>query len=145
MESDPRLRRVERISIVACLAMAAIAWPLGRWRVAMPLGVLAGGVLVAISYRGIKSGVDTIVGGMIGAGISGRKAAWGLVKFFTRFAILAAAAYVIMARLHLPPVAVCVGASSFVVAVACEALRAPAGAARHPWNSSNTNSGSSRR
>jgi hypothetical protein len=45
------------------------------------------------------------------------------VKFFTRYAILAAVAYLIMARLHMPPVAVVAGASSVVVAVAVEALR----------------------
>jgi hypothetical protein len=47
----------------------------------------------------------------------------GLVKFFTRYAILAGAAYVIVARLRLPPVAVFAGASSIVLAVTVEALR----------------------
>ena len=103
--------------------MAAIAWPLGAWRVASPLGVLGGGLLVGVSYRGVKSGIDGIVAGMT-EGASGRaKAVFGLVKFFTRFAILAVAAYVIIARLRLPPVAVFAGASSFVVAVALEAVR----------------------
>ncbi len=122
-ETDPVLRRVERGAIVACLVMAAIAYPIGRWRVAAPLGVLGGGLLVAISYRGIKSGIDVIVSAMTGGGSGRGNAAWGLVKFFTRFAILAVAAYVIIARLRLPPVAVCAGASSFVVAVAVEAMR----------------------
>jgi hypothetical protein len=53
---------------------------------------------------------------------AGRRAR-GLVKFFTRYAILALAAYVIMARLRLPPLAVFAGASSLVVAVAVEAVR----------------------
>jgi hypothetical protein len=52
-----------------------------------------------------------------------RRRALGLVKFFTRYAILAVAAYVIMARLRLPPLAVFAGASSLVVAVAVEAVR----------------------
>ncbi len=103
--------------------MAVLAWPLGRWHAAAPLGVLGGGALVAISYRGVKSGVDGIVAGMTEGAAGRRKAVSGLVKFFTRFAILAVAAYVIIARLRLPPVAVCAGASSFVVAVAAEALR----------------------
>ena len=55
-------------------------------------------------------------------GNSARNAAVGLVKFFTRYAILAAVAYVIMARLGLPPVAVIAGASSAVVAITVEAL-----------------------
>lgn len=122
-ETDAGLRRLERATIAACLVMAAIAWPIAHWHAAAPLGVVGGGVLVAISYRGIRSGVDGIVAGMT-EGASGRgKAVWGLVKFFTRFAILAVAAYVIIARLRLPPVAVCAGASSFVVAAAVEAFR----------------------
>jgi hypothetical protein len=54
----------------------------------------------------------------------------GLVKFFTRYAILTAAAYVIMARLALPPVAVIAGASSIVAAVAMEAVRHRRGESR---------------
>lgn len=122
-EMDPMLRRVERTAAVACLVMAVLAWPLGHRGAAAPLGVVGGGLLVFVSYRGIKSGVDAVASAMT-VGESGRaKAALGLVKFFTRFAILGAAAYVIIARLRLPPVAVCAGASSFVVAVAVEAVR----------------------
>ena len=122
-EHDPLLKRIERNGIVACGAMALAAWAAARWRVAAPLGVLAGGALVAISYRGIKDGIDALVRAPIG-GEGGRGGvAIGLVKFFTRYAILAGAAYVIMARLWLPPVAVIGGASSLVVAVMFEALR----------------------
>ncbi|PYR03406.1 MAG: hypothetical protein DMG00_26355 [Acidobacteria bacterium] len=51
------------------------------------------------------------------------RVAVGLVKFFTRYGILAVAAYVIMARLRMPPLAVFGGASSLVVAVMIEAFR----------------------
>lgn len=118
-EADPGLRRIERGAVVACAAMAAAAWLVGRGRPEAPLGVLGGGLLVLISYRGIKGGID----GLVGGGAGGAGAAIGLVKFFTRYAILAVAAYVIMARLRLPPVAVCAGASSLVVAITVEALR----------------------
>jgi hypothetical protein len=122
-ESDAMLRRVERNGVLACLAMAAVAWALTRGRAAAPLGVVGGGVLALISYRGIKAGIDALVGALSG-GTNGRlRTAFGLVKFFTRYAILAAAAYVIMARLRWPPLAVVAGASSFVVAVAIEAVR----------------------
>jgi len=117
------LRRVERGALMACCAMAAAAWALAGGAVWAPLGVLGGGVLALISYRGIKGGIDAL-GAAVAGGASGRAGqAIGLVKFFTRYAILAAAAYVIMARLRLPPVAVVAGASSFVVAVALEAVR----------------------
>jgi hypothetical protein len=122
-DSDAALRRGERGGMLACLVMAVAAWGLARGRAGPPLGVLGGGLLVAISYRGIKGGVDTLVGAVSGRPKTGTRVAIGLVKFFTRYAILAAAAYVIMARLRLPPLAVFAGASSFVVAVAIEAVR----------------------
>jgi hypothetical protein len=122
-EADPVLRRIERGAICACLAMAAVAWPIARFGVAAPLGVLGGGLLVAISYRGIKTGIDVLVSRATGADSERGGVVLPLVKFFTRFGILALAAYVIMARLRLPPVAVFAGASSFVVAVAVEAIR----------------------
>ena len=79
-----------------------------------------------ISYRGIKGGIDAMADAAAGERSrvrTGAKTAIGLVKFFTRYAILAVAAYVIMARLRLPPLAVFAGASSLVVAVAVEAVR----------------------
>src|SRR5437667_8541093 len=88
-EHDPLLSRLERNGIVACAAMAAIAWAVARGRPGAPLGVVAGGALVAISYRGIKGGIDVLVAATT---VSDRRApmAIGLVKFFTRYAILAA-------------------------------------------------------
>ena len=122
-EPDPVLRRIERHSVIACAALAVAAGIVTRG-VEAPLGVLGGGALVAISYRGIKAGISTVVDtGHGGAGGGSRPVAIGLVKFFTRYAILAVAAYVIMARLRLPPVAVFAGASSLVIAVMVEALR----------------------
>ena len=123
IERDPFLHRLERNGIVACGAMAMAAWAAARGRVAAPLGVVAGGALVMISYRGIKGGIDAWARVPSGSGGGRGRTAIGLVKFFTRYAILAAAAYVITARLRLPPVAVVAGASSLVVAVMFEALR----------------------
>ena len=122
-EHDPVLSRIERNGIVACGMMALAVWAAARGRVAAPLGVLAGGGLVAISYRGIKGGIDALVRATIGGERGRGGSVIGLVKFFTRYAILAGAAYVIMARLRLPPVAVVGGASSLVVAVMLESLR----------------------
>jgi hypothetical protein len=134
-ESDPALRRIERHSLIACGVLALTAAVVTRG-VEAPLGVLGGGLLVAISYRGVKAGMTALVdagapsprfhklraGGSGRAG-EGKTVAVGLVKFFTRYAILAVAAYLIMARLRLPPLAVFAGASSLVVAVMVEALR----------------------
>jgi len=139
-EPDALLRRVERNAVAACAAMAVLAWMVPGRRLMAGLGVVAGGGLAAVSYRGIKGGIDALTAAAEG-GAGRSRAAIGLVKFFTRYAILAVAAYVIMARFRLPPVAVIAGASSLVVAVMLEAFRSPR---RKPWKNSNTNSGSSR-
>ena len=121
-ETDALLRRIERAGVASCLLAAVLAGIVTRSADA-PLGVLGGGLLTFISYKGIKGGIDAL-GGAVSGGAGGRgRAARGLVKFFTRYAILAVAAYVIMARLRLPPVAVFVGASSLVIAITVEALR----------------------
>jgi hypothetical protein len=126
-ETDAALRRIERSSLIAC-AVLAVAGGIITRRADVPLGVLGGGALVAISYRGIKAGISAGFAAneaSVGAGGAegSRPVAIGLVKFFTRYAILAIAAYVIMARLRLPPLAVFAGASSFVIAMMVEALR----------------------
>jgi len=112
---------VERDALIACGAIAAAAWAIARGSVEAPIGVFGGGALVWISYRGIKGGIDALT--EAGTAGTGARTAIGLVKFFTRYAILAIVAYVIMARLRLPPLAVFAGASSLVVAVAVEAVR----------------------
>jgi hypothetical protein len=121
-EPDRQLRRIERNSIGACLAMAIAAWAVARGGWEAPAGVLAGGAIAAVSYRGIKAGVDSLVEAASGGRVR-RLATIGLMKYLGRYAILAAVAYVTMTRLRLPPLAVFVGASSFVVAMAIEAVR----------------------
>ena len=111
------LARFERDALLACVAMALAALLLpfgGGWAA---LGVLGGGGLAGVSYRGLKAGV-------YGASGPGSGRAFALVKFFTRYAMLAVAAYVMLARLRLPAWAVAAGASSLVVAVTIAAARA---------------------
>ena len=114
-ESDPVLRRFERNLVVACLGMAAVAALAGRPAVA--LGILGGGALMAFSYWAIKGGVDAIVGG------SRRRTLALLARFAGRYALLALAAYVMLAYLHAHPVGLLLGAASPVIAVAVEAAR----------------------
>jgi hypothetical protein len=118
------LRELERDAVIACVAMAVVAWWLpvgGAWAA---LGVLGGGGLAGVSYRGLKAGVYGAVGARSGRVIA-------LVKFFTRYAMLAVAAYVMLARLRLPAWAVAAGASALVVAVAIAAARAFGTVSRH--------------
>jgi len=125
-EADTFLRRLERDGLVACgvMAVAALVVPHGGpW---MSAAVAGGGVLAAVSYRAIKGGVDAVA-----RGSGGR---FALVKFFTRYAILAVAAYVMLVRLRLHPVGVLAGASSLVVAAAVAAarFRRPTSRSGHP-------------
>ena len=114
--------RLERdtgiVLAVSTLAGAAI----GGWRLAG--GVMGGGLLLAISYRALKRGVDAI--GPPPAGDEGRppvapwRIALGLVG---RYALLLVAGYVIIGRLHLHPLGVLVGVSAVVIAAMLEAVR----------------------
>jgi hypothetical protein len=104
---------------VVCAVMSALsvaAWP-GQWQIAG--GVLGGGLLVGVSAWAIRGVVDGFVLGG-GARPSGTLV---LVKYFTRHAILALAAYGMMVRLHLDPVAMLAGVSSLVVASGIVALQ----------------------
>ena len=119
-DRDPFLRRIERDAAVACVIMTVVVAAIWRDRSDMALGVLAGGGVAAISYTGIKSGIDAVAR----RARAGRAARWALVKFFTRYAIVAAAAYLMMVRVRLHPAAIVTGASSLVIAAAAEAVRA---------------------
>jgi hypothetical protein len=122
-EPDRVLRRVERDAVLACAAMTVIAAAIAPAHLYAAAGVAGGGALASVSYRGIKAGIDAAVSAGETPQNVARTRASGLVKFFTRYVILAAAAYVIMVGLRLPPVAVVAGASSIVVAIALEAVR----------------------
>jgi hypothetical protein len=114
-DSHPLLRRFERDTLMAIAALAALGWALaddGMW---MAGSVLAGGGLTWLSYSTLKGGVD--------AGFRRKAPRWTLVKIFTRHAILAVAAYVILARLRLHPVGVIAGVSALAVAAGAAAVR----------------------
>jgi hypothetical protein len=108
------LRQFERDAVLACLALAALAAVAGG--LGACAGVLGGGGLAALSYRGLKAGVYGGIGPATGRGFA-------LVKFFTRYAILAVAAYVMLARLRLPAWAVAAGVSSLAVALGVAVAR----------------------
>jgi hypothetical protein len=113
---DSTIRRFEREAVFACLVFTALAlvWPTGG--VAAAGAVLGGGALAALSYLALK--------GVVNLAISGTKTrTWPLVKFFTRYVMLAFVAYVMLARLRLHPVGVIVGATSIVVAAGAAAVR----------------------
>jgi hypothetical protein len=84
-------------------------------------GVLGGGVLAGASYWAIRSSVDALV---LSAGGGGRQPLWWVVaRLAGRHALLAAVAYVIIARLRLQPIGLLIGASAVAVAAVAESLR----------------------
>jgi hypothetical protein len=111
------LSRIVRDTGLTCalfIVLSIVVWP-GRWRI--PLGVVGGAVLIGLSWWAIRGTVD----GWLGGGAP--RTSWGLVKFFTRYAMLAFAAYGMMARLQLDPVGMLAGVSALGVAAGVEALR----------------------
>jgi hypothetical protein len=116
------IARVVRDSAIACVAIA-ILFLLFKRNIAAPLGVIGGGVLIGGSFWAIRGTVDALVA-LRSGGETGRiSTAFTLVKFFTRHAIVALAAYGMMVRLHLDPMGLLAGVSSLGVAVGVEALR----------------------
>ncbi|MGE0592907.1 MAG: hypothetical protein AB7G23_08100 [Vicinamibacterales bacterium] len=117
---ESTLRRIERRALVIwALIVAAAAVSGAGWSGVS--GAAGGGLLVAVSHRGVRSVVDALVAG---AG-QGPGAGWHLVKFITRYGILAFIAWAMMVRLRAHPLWLFGGASSLVVSVALESVRVP--------------------
>ena len=127
------LERIVRTTGVAC-ALTAIVYAAVRRDVMSGVAVLGGGALIGLSYWAIRGTVDALIARLSGlARVSGEAAVAGetgakpprfaLVKFFTRHAMLALAAYGMMVRLHLDPLGLLAGVSSLGVAAGVEALR----------------------
>ena len=123
---DAQLRRIERRALAA-FAVVLLAAAVSGGGMRAVAGVIGGGLLVAVSYRAIRGGVDAAVSAGVARSATncGPSASWRLVKFITRFAILGVIAYVMMVRLRAQPMWMLLGASSLVAAAALEAVRAP--------------------
>ncbi len=117
------IARLERTALFVVIGGAVGLGLLLGWRFGG--GVLGGGLLSAISYRALARGVAAIgpppPGDEGRAAVSPTRIALGLVS---RYALLLAAGYVIIARLHLHPLGVLVGVSAVVIAATVEAARA---------------------
>jgi hypothetical protein len=130
---DPFLRRLERTAIVACLAMAVAALILSGGQLDAAVAVLAGGLLIGVSYWTIGSGV-TALGAVTDADDGSQPApptrqpsraliVVTMAKVVGRYALLALLAYAMISRLRLHPVGLLAGASSVVAAASVEAFR----------------------
>lgn len=123
-EPDAQLRRIVR-NAAAVVVLGIVAAAVSGSGMRGALGVAAGGLIVAVSYRGIRAGVDAMTkGAAAGQDPSpSTSVTWSLVKFITRFAMLGGIAYVMMVRLRAHPGWMLAGASSIVAAAAFEAVR----------------------
>jgi hypothetical protein len=107
------------VSVV--LAVGAWLWAPDRPR--LMGGILGGGALAGLAFW-VLAGVVNAVARR--AEIGEKRPifrGFALVNFFTRHAILAFVAYVMMVRLHLDPIGMLVGVTAVVVAAAIEAAR----------------------
>ena len=126
------LARVERLALVftaALTAVASVAPGGGPWAAA---GVLGGALLAAVSYWAIKRGVTGIANAILRQPVVRRaddgasrrtRTPRGFLMFVVRYAMLAVLAYVMIARLRLPPIWLLGGASVMAVAAAVTLLR----------------------
>jgi hypothetical protein len=137
---DIILRRVERTAVLLCLAMSFLAFVIPGGGGMTALAVLGGGLLVTVSYRMILSSAGVLAATSARAAaaesappVSGdatvtqaparRTPLLAGVNVAGRYALLTVLAYVMIARLRLPPVGLLAGASSIVAAVSLEAVR----------------------
>jgi hypothetical protein len=133
MSGDPFLRRFERTSILACLSMAVMALVIARGNPGPAIAVLAGGLLIAVSYWTIGSGIGAWASAVPASSAADatapelprRSHALSRIaaRVTLRYALLALLAYVMIARLRLHPVGLLAGASSVVAAASIEAFR----------------------
>jgi hypothetical protein len=150
VQVDALLARVERTAVLVCVIMTVAAAVLARGRIMPPVAVLAGGLLAWVSYRSILSTAGALADRVAGTGAEPLAGSLGAnpqsdtndpaasggngqlrpvspvlagVKVAARYALLALLAYVMIARLRLPPLGLLAGASSVVAAVSIEAIR----------------------
>jgi hypothetical protein len=117
------LRRLERNTLLVLLALTLTLVALRPRQPALALGVVGGGVLVGLAYWAIRGVADALAEGAIRGKKRRDSRVFALVKFFTRHAILALAAYGMMTRLELHPIGLLIGVSAPVAAAALEAAR----------------------
>ena len=93
--------------MVICAVMAAGAVAIARdWWAG--LAVVGGGALIATSFLSIRGGLDDMA--------VRRRGGRALLKIAGRYALLGFLAYVMIARLRLPPLGLVAGASSLAAA-----------------------------
>jgi hypothetical protein len=130
-DRDPSLRTFERDAVVACVVMAVAALALGRGRLDLAAGVVAGAALTGGSYWALKGAANLVVslaaraheeGGSQPPLPAGNRVLLAL-KFFSRYALLAAGAYAMLRWFRVHPVGLLAGASTPFIAALVQTVR----------------------
>ena len=119
--ADEMLDRIERRALVfAAIATALAMMAPGRawWNAA---GVAGGGALALVSFWAIRRSITGIADAVLAAPTSRHRRM--LTLFVLRYGLLAGMAYVMIARLRLPPLGLLCGASVTMLAAAAELIR----------------------
>ena len=131
--ADAFLRRLERTAIVVCLTMAGVALAIARGRPGPAIAVLAGGLLIGVSYWTIRLGVHALADAFcarqrrraLRPGGGNSCAANGLDGVARAAAVrfTRSSGVGMIARLRLHPIGLLAGASSVAAAASIEAGR----------------------
>ena len=112
------LARVARRAVVISAVFTAGALAVGGLHAAV--GVVGGATLALMSFLLLRRGIQ----GLAEPGAATPRRGPAMALILARYALLAFAAYVMIARLHLHPLGLLIGASSIAAAVTAEALLA---------------------
>jgi hypothetical protein len=130
--SDGWLDRIERRALAIAVVAAAVAWTIPGGGASMAAAVAGGAILAFTSYWTIKRSVsrlaDAAVARSVESSTSGpsenvsapRLGTRGALLIVLRYALLAGMAYVMIARLRLPPVGLLCGVSVTMLAATAE-------------------------
>jgi hypothetical protein len=130
--SDGWLDRIERRALAIAVVAAVVAWMIPGGGASMAAAVAGGAILAFTSYWTIKRSVsrlaDAAVARSVESSTSGprenvstpRLGTRGALLIVLRYALLAGMAYVMIARLRLPPVGLLCGVSVTMLAATAE-------------------------
>ena len=104
---------MQRDAAIACALAAAIALAAGGWRAAA--AVLGGGLLTGLSFVSLRGALDPAA--------ARSRIGFTVLRITGRYALLGFLAYVMIARLRLPPLGLIAGASSVPAAAMIQAVR----------------------
>ena len=108
--------------LCAAMTLAALAF----YGVAAAAAVAGGGLLSGVSFAALASGTGglaALVSGQADAANRSRIVRATIIRLIGRYALLGILAYVMIARLRLPPLGLLAGVSSVVAAAFVEAAR----------------------